>query len=562
MNLKKIAIGEDDFKLFRQGDSYFVDKSIFIEQVIEDASRVLLFPRPRRFGKTLNMSMLHYFFTHNRAEENRQLFEGLAITQSPAFEKHQGKYPVIFLSFKSCKGDTYEKIFQGISSVLAKAFREHESMMQKECFTEIDREKFFNISQEKADEALLAQALLLLTDLLNRCYGKKAIILIDEYDTPIHEAYLHGFYEKAVGLLRILLGNALKGNEYLQKGVLTGILRVSKESMFSDLNNIMVYSILSKDFNEFFGFVQHEVDALITYYGLGDQKQQVKGWYNGYYFGDLEVYNPWSILSFSKNHGTYRAYWLGTSANDLVHKLIKDSDNSVKKDIEDALNNHPVVSRIEENISFPHLEASRENILSFLVQTGYLKARYKEMQNSRLMYEVTIPNEELRIIYTDTITLWFQESIGSVELGQMLNALIAGDLPIFERIFSKFVLETLSFFNVGRKKPEVERVFQAFLLGMLINLKDRYQVYSEKESGYGRFDVSLVPHDKSKQAIIMELKSIDTFNNETREQTLDSALKQIEDRNYESLLRQQGCQNIMKLAVTFDGKRVWVKRGE
>ena len=561
MDLKSIAIGEDDFKLLRSANNYFVDKSLFIEEVIKESSRVLLFPRPRRFGKTLNMSMLSYFFTHNDAEENRQLFNGLDIAQSPVFEEHHGQYPVVFLSFKSCKGKTYDMVFSGIKNVIANAYKIHEAILQKPIYSEAEKEKFLLIAHEKADEMLVSQSLHFLTEMLHRFYNKKVIILLDEYDTPIHEAYLNGFYDNAVNLLRVLLGNALKGNPYLQKGVLTGILRVSKESMFSDLNNIMVYSILSQNFNEFFGFTQPEVDDLVTYFGMGSEKEQVKGWYNGYYFGDLEVYNPWSILSFAKGHGMYRAYWLGTSANELVQKLIKDSDKLVKKDIEDALNNKPVISRVEDNISFPHLEASRENIISFLVQTGYLKARYSEMQDSRLMYHVSIPNQELRIIYTDTVNMWFEQNIGSSSLKEMLNALIEGDLPLFERIFSIFVLETLSFFNVGRKTPEVERVFQAFLLGMLINLKDRYQVYSEKESGYGRFDVSLVPHDKSKVAIIMELKSIDTFHNETREQTLDSALKQIEDRQYETLLRQQGCQNIMKLAVTFDGKRVWVKRG-
>jgi hypothetical protein len=558
MSLKTIAIGVDDFKLLIEQGSYFVDKSLFIEQLMEEGSQVLLFPRPRRFGKTLNMSMLNYFFTHENSEKNRQLFEGLAITQSQVYEQHQGQYPVIFLSFKSCKGNTYEKIYQGICNVLAKTFRVHENIMQHEHFTDMEREKFFTVTQEKADEVLLAQSLLFLTDFLNRSHGKKVIILIDEYDTPIHEAYLHGYYEKATAFLRILLGNALKGNEYLQKGVLTGILRVSKESMFSDLNNIMVYSILSRDYNEFFGFTQKDVDEMITYYGLAEQKKQVKDWYNGYYFGDLEVYNPWSILSFAKNHGAYRAYWLGTSANDLVHKLIKDSDKTVKKDIEDALNNQLVISRIEENISFPHLEASRENILSFLVQTGYLKARYKEMQNNRMMYEVSIPNEELKIIYTDTVNMWFEQNIGSSSLNEMLKALISGDIELFGEILSSFVVSYLSYYQTS--KDHIEKVYHAFVLGMLINLQDRYHIESERESGFGRVDILMIPKDKSKLAFVIEMKKIRVSEN--TQTALESALKQIEDRQYESLLRQQGCQNIMKLAITFDGKRVWVKRGE
>ncbi|HHN48320.1 MAG TPA: hypothetical protein ENN08_05220 [Bacteroidales bacterium] len=242
-----------------------------------------------------------------------------------------------------------------------------------------------------------------------------------------------------------------------------------------------------------------------------------------------------------------------------MHSLIRDSDNSVKKDIEDALNKIPVYSAIRENISSQNLQTNRETILSFFVQTGYLKARYHQMQNSRLIYELSIPNEELKLIYIDTVNLWFDKHNGSKELDEMLEALVSGEISTFERIFSKFVLETLSYFNVGRRTKEVERVFQAFLLGMLINLKDSYEVYSEKESGYGRFDVSIVPRDKNKQAIIMELKTIDTFNNESKDQALESSLKQIEDRQYESALRQHGCNKIMKIAITFDGKRVWAK---
>jgi len=557
--MKKLAIGEDDFKLLRQGNHYFVDKSLFIEEVINDASRVLLFPRPRRFGKTLNMSMLHYFFINKNVEENRQLFDGLAITKSPVFEQHQGQYPVIFLSFKSCKGDSYEKIYYSIVALIAKVFKEHNYILEKDLFFQSEKEKYSNIIEEKANESLLSESLLLLSEFLHRYYQKKVFILIDEYDTPVHEAYLNGFYTQAIDFLRTLLGNTLKGNQHLQKGILTGILRISKESMFSDLNNVKVYSVLSEKFNTWFGFTQGEIDQFLSDFGLKNSRNQVKEWYNGYYFGNEEIYNPWSILGFVDSNGKFQPYWLSTSANALVHSLIKDSDKSVKKDIEDALNNKLVLSAIDENISFDFLKNSREHILSFLVQTGYLKARYHDFVGSDMIYQIEIPNIELSKIYYTVIETWFNESIGSKDLDEMLNALIANNINTFERILSKFVLETLSYFNVGRRTKDVERVFQAFLLGMLISLKDRYEVYSEKESGYGRYDVSVIPKDKSRQAIIMELKSIDPFNNETKEMTLEAALKQIEDRQYETILRQQGCTNIMKVAVTFDGKRVWAK---
>ena len=466
--------------------------------------------------------------------------------------------PLTFLDWtQSCKGDSFEKVLAGVKNVLATAFKHFETELIPTLTDKNERDEFHKLQQKEADEALLAQSLLLLCRLLFKKYNKKVIILLDEYDTPVHEGYLHGFYDQVVNLLRIMLGNALKGNEYLQKGVLTGILRVSKESMFSDLNNVMVYSVLSKYYNDSFGFTQDEVDAITSHFGLEDQKEQVKSWYNGYYFGNKEIYNPWSILSFAKNRGDFKAYWLSTSSNDLVHKLIKDSDNSVKKDIEDALNGIPVISKIDENIAFQYLEKSRENILSFFVQTGYLKARFKEMQGNKRMHEISIPNEELKIIYSDTIMLWFEQSIGSANLNEMLKALISGDIELFEEILSRFAISYLSFFHTS--KDHIEKVYHAFVLGMLINLQESYHIESERESGYGRVDILMTPHDKTQRAFIIEMKKIRM--NENNDSALESALKQIEDRQYETILRQQGYKNIMKIAVTFDGKRVWAKVG-
>jgi len=424
--------------------------------------------------------------------------------------------------------------------------------LESKLWNTTEKQEFRQIVEKTADESLLSGSLQFLSRLLNTFYEKKAIILIDEYDTPIHEAYQHGFYDKAVGFLRIMLGNALKGNEHLQKGVLTGILRVSKESMFSDLNNIMVYSILKENYHTYFGFTQQEVDDLLQYYQLEGHIEMVKQWYNGYYFGNEEIYNPWSILNFTQHRGRFEAYWLGTSANDLVHNLIKNSDKSVKKDIEDVLNNRPVLAVIDENISFQYLENTRENILSFFVQTGYLKARLHAFENTDLIYRIEIPNIELSKIYYKVIQLWFQESIGSSNLNEMLKALISGDIELFEEILSSFVVSYLSYYQTS--KDHIEKVYHAFVLGMLINLQDQYHIESERESGFGRVDILMTPKDKSKLAFVIEMKKIRVSEN--TQTALESALKQIEDRQY-----QQGCQNIMKLAITFDGKRVWVKRG-
>jgi len=553
--MKKLAIGVDDFKKFREHDAYFVDKSLFIEEIIEDISDVLLFPRPRRFGKTLNMSMLHYFFTNNNTEENRALFDGLAITKSSVFELHQGQYPVVSLSFKSCKGQNFNLIYAEIIRIISNAFKYHEYILKKDLFRNVEIEKFHRICDENPDQSLISSSLLLLSEYLHRYYQKKVLILIDEYDTPIHEAYLNGFYKDAIDFLRTLLGNTLKGNEYLQKGILTGILRISKESMFSDLNNVKVYSVLSEKYNTWFGFTQREVDKFLDDFGLGNSSNQVKAWYNGYYFGNEEIYNPWSILGFIDSNGKFQPYWLSTSANALVHSLIKDSDKTVKKDIEDALNNNPVYSKIDENIAFDFLKNSREHILSFLVQTGYLKARYHDFVGSDRIYQIEIPNVELSKIYYTVIETWFNESIGSKDLENMLQALISGDIELFEDILNVFVVNYLSFYQTS--KDHIEKVYHAFVLGMLITLKDTYHIESERESGYGRVDILMTPKNKNQPGIIIEMKKIRP--RETTETAIEAALQQIEDRHYEAALRQQGCTHIMKIAVTFDGKRVWAK---
>lgn len=555
--MKKLAIGVDDFKLLIDQNSYFVDKSLFIEQIIGDGSQVMLFPRPRRFGKTLNMSMLNYFFNHNNAEENRGLFKGLSIEKSEVFEKYQGKFPVVFMSMKDVKSQNSNDFKKKIDLLLSELYHQHDYLLQDSQLTPLDSQNYLSVLEGKADQTSIDSALRNLSRLLARYHQQKVIILIDEYDTPVHEAYLHGFYEDVVGFMRIFLGNALKGNEHLQKGVLTGILRVSKESMFSDLNNVMIYSVLKEPYRNAFGFTQDEVDKLLEGYELTSHAEMVKTWYNGYYFGNEEVYNPWSILNFTAHKGRFEAYWLGTSANELVHKLIRESDNAVKKDIEDALNNVPVISRIDENIAFQYLTTARDNILSFFVQTGYLKARYKEMDGNRLMYEISIPNEELKIIYTDTIFMWFEKNIGSKNLNEMLKALISADIELFEEILNSFVISYLSFYQTS--KDHIEKVYHAFVLGMLIQLQSSYHIESERESGYGRVDILMTPKDKSMRAIVIEMKKIRM--NENKDTALESALKQIEDRQYETALRQQGCKNIMKIAVTFDGKRVWAKVG-
>ena len=555
---KNIAIGVDNFKTLREEGSYFIDKSLLIQEVVENAASVLFFPRPRRFGKTLNLSMLEYFFSLENKEKNAALFEDLAITKTSVWNEHQGQYPVISITLKNCKGKVFDEIFVEIQNVICNLFNKYLDVIESHNVGDFERRKFSETINNPNKENLKS-SLLLLSEILFKVYERKVIILIDEYDTLIHEAYLNGFYDEAIDFLKALLGAALKSNSYLEKGVLTGILRVSKESMFSDLNNLKVYTILDNLYSQFFGFTQTEVDKILEDYQLSFHHDEVRNWYDGYYFGDFEIYNPWSILNFVADGGKFSPYWLNTSSNNLVHSLILKADEDVKKAVEDLINEKEVIGVIEENISFRYLESSMTSVMSFLVHTGYLKAKFHEQIEARRYYFLQIPNMEVKVLYENIIIKWFEENRSSKELREMLKALLTGDMPTFEKIFSKFVLETLSYFSVGGRSHEVERVYQAFMLGMLINLRDSHYVSSEKESGYGRYDIAVIPKDKNKQALLMELKTIDTFHGETVDETLESALAQIEERKYETALRQQGCTKIMKIAVTFDGKRIWTK---
>ncbi len=554
--MKQISIGEDNFQFLIKSESCYIDKTLFIKGIIENTTRVLLIPRPRRFGKTLNMSTLKYFFSNINSNENRKLFDNLLITKTSVFEKYQGKYPVIFISLKNCKGKNFNEVLFGLRVVISDIYKEFTYILTSNLFNDKEIENFNLIETEKADINLLENSLYFLCQLLSKYYNQKIILLLDEYDTPVHEAYLSNFYNETTDFIRVFLGNALKGNDYLEKAVLTGILRVAKESMFSGLNNVEVYSIFNNGFNNYFGFTQTETNQILLDYNLNEYSEKVKNWYNGYYFGDSEIYNPWSILNFVKNKGIFTEYWLNTSANELVHKLIKDSNQSIKKDVEDLLNYKTVLSVVEDNISFPNLESSRENILTFLIHTGYLKAKFSYQAEIEKYYEIFIPNLEVKLIYIKIIQNWLNDNIDNMELKQMLNALLEGDIDLFSEILNKFVIESLSYFNVN--KDSIEKVYQAFLLGMLINLKDKYYIESEKESGYGRFDIMIMPKDINKQAIIMELKKIRVKENSKT--ALQSALNQIEERKYDTVLKQKGYTKIMKLAVTFDGKKVFTKK--
>jgi len=554
--IKNLSIGTSDFKDLIQNGYYFVDKSLIIKDLITNTSSVILIPRPRRFGKTLNMSMIRYFFDLRDAEENCKLFDGLKIKNEKEFSSQQGKYPVIYITFKDIKDSSYDEAIAHIRNVISEAFLQCEHWIDVEKISGIKKNIFDSIKNRDADIVVLSDSIKLLTELIYKSINTKPILLIDEYDTPIHVAYTKQFYDKMVGFMSMLLGAALKDNSFIHKGLLTGTLRVSKESIFTGLNNPSVYTILDSEFNQYFGFTPEELTLMLTYYGLEQYEREVQRWYNGYIFGKQEIYNPWSISKFiASKEKRFIAHWINTSSNDLIKEIIKDSPYTLQTEINDLLEGKQLIKTLNENISFPELKNTDNAIYSFLVFSGYLKASYHGIKNDLELYALSIPNIEVKHLFSDIILSWFKETFRSGKSTMMLNALFEKDTELFGEILGECVLESLSAFDTDKRNPE--RVYQAFILGLLISLAPEFEVTSNKESGYGRYDICIVPLQSKKPCIIMELKSIRL--SETHETALASALKQIEDKQYEVSIRQRGYDDILKIAVVFDGKRVWVK---
>ena len=514
--MKKLPLGISDFRKVIRDNNYFVDKSLFIQELINSNAQVSLIPRPRRFGKTLNLSMLKYFFEHG--EDNSYLYKDLAISKTPEFNNHINKYPVIFLSFKDVKSSSYQetlnKIYTLIRTEVGRFERDIEDIFDS--LTREDKRNFSDIVNKEATKEIYEISLGLLSKLLYTKYNQEVVILIDEYDTPVHAAYLNGYYDEFISFIRNFLSGAFKDNSYLFKGVITGILRVSRESIFSGMNNLATYTILEERYSEQFGFTVEETKQMLSYFGLADSYEDVSDSYNGYDFGGHIIFNPWSIINFIDNpRHELLPYWANTSSNDLVKHLIKISSLSFKKSLEIWLKDGTIRSAIDSNIVFGEIENSDENIYSLLFFSGYLKCVNKELIEKKYYCDLTIPNKEVKYIFKNIISNWIKESYRNDRLDMLLRSLVNGEIELFEELFSDFVLETLSYFDVNKKNEE--SVYQAFLLGILVSLND-YEVISNKETGFGRVDIILLhKEDKSRPAIIMELKTIDVFEAETKD---------------------------------------------
>jgi hypothetical protein len=552
---KKLPIGINDFKKIRNNDYYYIDKSLFIKEIIDEDAEVILLPRPRRFGKSLNISMLHYFFEKSD-KDNSKLFQGLEIERTGnSYLEKMGKYPVITIDFKGSKSKDWNTALKRIKRAIADEYQRHSYLLDSDFLLEHEREEFKAIMSLKAEQTAYEFALQNLSKHLTNYYQEKVIILIDEYDEPLQSAYLNGYYEDIIDFIRVLLIRGLKGNSNLEKGILTGILRVAKESIFSGLNNLVVSSLLEGRYDNYFGILESEVEEIFNNYGLEYELKEVKDWYNGYYFGDKVVYNPWSIINCIHQGGELKPYWVNTSSNELVKDLIIKGGTDVKTDLELLIKGNTIKKRIDENIVFADIDKMSNSLWSFLLLSGYLRAKDQYREGPRLYCDLDIPNREVQYIYEEIILNWLEERITSYKLELMLKALTTGDVDTFTIIFKEFILNSMSSFDVGGDEPE--KVYHAFVLGLLLNLRDDHEVISNRESGYGRYDVMIIPKDTNKLGIVIEFKKVNI--DEDLKGAVEGALKQIEDKQYKQDLVRKGIEDVLEIGIAFSGKKVMVK---
>lgn len=555
--MKKIPIGISDFKKLKNQDYLFIDKSLLVKEFWESDGETILVTRPRRFGKTLNISMLKYFF-ENSSEDNSYLFKGLNIESHKNIMELQGKYPVIYLSFKDEKHSSFEGLVQGVKELISSLYIEHRDCLNNKELLDIEKNYYNDVINQKANLISLGNSLKNLSKNLYNYYGEKVMILIDEYDVPIQAAYVNNYYIEAIEFMRRLLSGAFKDNNSLQKGMITGILRVARESIFSGLNNLKVESILSDKFCDKFGFTDLEIENLFFDYSIDEELHNIKEWYNGYYFGNTTIYNPWSILNYlSSPKAGLKPYWVNSSSNDLVNALLAKGSEEIKKDLEALVSGDNITKIIDENIIMEDIEKSSDNLWSFLLFTGYLRVNSKKRIGIKDYYKLSIPNLEVTTLYYGLIENWFKDTITKQNYDIMINSLITGDIKIFGKLLKQFVLKSISYFDIGGY--EGEKVYHAFVLGMLISLNDTHEVLSNRESGYGRYDVMIIPKDISKLGIIIEFKKLDPDDEENLEETADEALKQIIEKKYSTTLEHKGVKNIKEIAIVFRGKDIYIK---
>ncbi|MEI3026083.1 MAG: AAA family ATPase [Ruminococcus callidus] len=556
MKHKPLPIGVEDFKRLVDNEYYFVDKTLMIKDLLENKETVNLFTRPRRFGKTLNMSMLQRFFEATE-KSNAYLFDGLKIAAYPEYMAYQGQYPVISISLKSMKRASYQEAYFEYVKLLSDEFERHETILQSDAVSEEDKLEFQKIKKRIAEPKEYNSAVKLLSKCLQKVYQKNVIILIDEYDVPLENAYHEGFYDDMTNLIRSCFESALKTNPSLEFAVLTGCLRVSRESIFTGLNNLKTYSITKNKFSQYFGFTQEEMQEILQNFSLEQYAETIAKWYDGYRFGLTEIYNPWSVLncidSYLQNDMVAcEPYWSNTSSNRIVKRLIEESNERTKSMVEELINGTPIHTQIFEDVTYGTIDVNQDYIWSFLLFTGYLKIISCETIGDETYYDMVIPNVEIKSIYKNTIRSWFIDHLNRDSRTEILESVIHADAEKLEDLLCTWLTNTISCFD------EQENYYHGFVTGLVSGFNG-YMVVSNRESGNGRFDLVVKQRSRWHHAAILEFKVVEKYNQMTK--ACEDALKQIEEKDYEASLRDEQYENIAKLGICFCRKRCRVKSG-
>ena len=551
MRKKAVPVGIEDFERIINEDYYYVDKTLLIEELLINRAPVTLFTRPRRFGKTLNMSMIKYFFDVKNKEKNKKLFENLKVSNSE-YMSEQGKYSVIFVSLKDLKADTWEECLKRLKLFIFDLYAEFEYIREK--MNEWDKRKFEKVLYEKEDADYI-MSLKFLSDSLYKYYGEKVIILIDEYDAPIINAFDKGYYNEAINFFQTFYSSALKTNNSLKYGVLTGITRIIKEGIFSGLNNLKVDTILNKKYSEYFGLLESEVIEMLDYFGMKYKIEEVKEWYNGYLFGESEVYNPWSIVNYIDN-GEIKAYWANVSGNTLLENMLDHAGESVYDDLKRFTDGESIEKYISDGTTIKSLLNNDDEIWQVLLYSGYLTKDEKQKEIDVTseytdVYNLRIPNKEIRKYFGN---MFLNRFFGTeVKTNILIKALENGDIKKFEKTLGEIMINMLSHFDLDK---EMEKIYQVFMIGLVGFLMGKYEIISNDESGYGRYDLAMIPIKSNEKAYLMEFKISKTKKG--MEERAQKALKQIDEKKYDTKLKARGIKNILKIGVAFYGKEVKV----
>ena len=561
---RTVGIGHQDFETVRMKNTFYIDKTSLIREWWESEDTVTLIARPRRFGKTLNMSMLEKFFSVEYAGRS-ELFEGLDVWEDENYRKLQGKYPVIFISFASVKENTFDQARESICRILQEVYEKNRFLTDGNTLSQSEKNEYEKISAHMS-ESLAAGSLRKMADYLNRYYGKRTIILLDEYDTPMQEAYVNGYWNEIVSFIRVLFNSTFKTNPYLERAVMTGITRVSKESIFSDLNNLEVVTTTSEKYADKFGFTEAEVVQALNESGLGDRKTEIKQWYDGFTFGrKKDIYNPWSIINYLDKKKV-APYWANTSSNSLAGHVIREGNVQTNEAFETLLRGESIITELDEQIVYGQLDLDEDAIWALLVTSGYLKVKRHWTDASQFgswkqLYELEVTNFEVRVTFANIVRGWFAQASG--DYNAFIKALLNDDTEAMNAYMNRVSQRIFSTFDVGKKpseQSEPERFYHGFVLGLMVELIDQYEVKSNRESGFGRYDVILKPRNIQKKAMILEFKVFNPAREKSLEETVDNALRQIKEKEYSAELLETGIAegNIRMYGFAFQGKKVLI----